>query len=175
MNSTRPHRFVGIQLEQKILHNFRVHWELIIFTVMILQLRADDPPQLRDPSIHHLCWRQKNAKNALNTSPLFCPWLWGDHSHPVTGQRYFYTASCLNIFEKTLFIVPHSFNSSWDLAAHIFSLQHQTAPLDDSYITWPCVHWTSLFFALFWKQIPDQLYLINTMRQFKIPLYSWYP
>ncbi|KAJ7424495.1 hypothetical protein WISP_28397 [Willisornis vidua] len=40
MNPIRPYRPVGIQLEQQISHSFRVDWELIILTVMILQLRA---------------------------------------------------------------------------------------------------------------------------------------
>ncbi|KAJ7420083.1 hypothetical protein WISP_50248 [Willisornis vidua] len=40
MNPIRPHRLVGIHLEQQILHNFRVSWELIILAVMALQLRT---------------------------------------------------------------------------------------------------------------------------------------
>lgn len=43
MNLIRPHRLVGIQLEQ-ILHKFRVNWRLISLTVMVLQIRAPTLP-----------------------------------------------------------------------------------------------------------------------------------
>ncbi|KAJ7398003.1 hypothetical protein BTVI_129003 [Pitangus sulphuratus] len=44
MNPIKLHRFVGIHLEEQILHKFRVDLELIILTVMALQLRALKPP-----------------------------------------------------------------------------------------------------------------------------------
>lgn len=43
MNTIRPHRFVGIQLEQQIPQKFRIHWELIILTLTVLQLRVLRP------------------------------------------------------------------------------------------------------------------------------------
>lgn len=43
MNPNRPHRFVGIQMEQQILHMFRVNGELIILAFMVLQLKTLGP------------------------------------------------------------------------------------------------------------------------------------
>lgn len=44
MNPIRTHRFVGIQLEQQILQDFRVNWELLVVTIMVLQLRDSGTP-----------------------------------------------------------------------------------------------------------------------------------
>ncbi|TRZ08196.1 hypothetical protein HGM15179_018912 [Zosterops borbonicus] len=44
MNPIRPYRLIGIQMEQ-IPHKFRITWELIILTAMVLQLSGHwDPP-----------------------------------------------------------------------------------------------------------------------------------
>lgn len=57
-----PKDFRDLSLDQQILHNFRVDWELII-------LSHDPPAQGTDTSlVIHLCWSQ--GKNALNIPAL---------------------------------------------------------------------------------------------------------
>lgn len=57
-----PKDFRDLSLDQQILHNFRVDWELII-------LSHDPPAQGTDTSlVIHLCWSQD--KNALNIPAL---------------------------------------------------------------------------------------------------------
>lgn len=63
MNPIRLHRFIGIQLEQQIPHNFRVSWELNTLTVLVLQLRALGLPQPTTGVADE-------AKKALNMSAL---------------------------------------------------------------------------------------------------------
>lgn len=62
MNPIIPHRYVGLQLEQQILQNFRVCWELISLIDMVFQLRALGPPwsiihveDRAEECIKHLC------------------------------------------------------------------------------------------------------------------------
>lgn len=62
MNPIRPHRYVGIQLEQQIQHNFRVDCESILIPVIVLQLRALGPPwsaihvkDIGKECLKHLC------------------------------------------------------------------------------------------------------------------------
>lgn len=47
INPIRPHRATGIQLVQQILQKSRVSWEFIIYTVMVFQLSALGPPDLK--------------------------------------------------------------------------------------------------------------------------------
>lgn len=53
MNFIRPQRFVRIQLEQQIPHSFMVDQELIILSVMVLQLRALRPSHFIIPLPNH--------------------------------------------------------------------------------------------------------------------------
>lgn len=45
MNLIRSHRLIGIQLEQQILHSFRIDWEFVILAAVVLQLRALGVPE----------------------------------------------------------------------------------------------------------------------------------
>ncbi|KAJ7419583.1 hypothetical protein BTVI_24832 [Pitangus sulphuratus] len=107
MNPIRPHRLLVIQLEQHMPHNFKVNWELIILTVMVLQLRA-----LTLPSIIHIEDRGKESVKHLclvsvpicEVTILILQWANDISILPIA----------INMFEKNLFILFPMFLASFN-------------------------------------------------------------
>lgn len=149
----RPYGFAGIQLKQQISHKSRVDWELNIFTVMVLQLRAVGPPwsiicaeDRGKESIKHLCLAPVPL---CEVTILILQWA------SVISNLPF----AINIFEKTIFYCPLQF---WPVSPPADLWPHGFSPYSGSSISvfFPC-HLTLLPLG---KHLPFSSYFQEKFR-----------